>query len=119
VDGWYRWFLPEHRSFGDVVNRWPERLRPLVWRYGAVRAITLVVAARKHPALAAIRRDPGWRCLVLLSAMFGVRPKLVVLHFIDNDLRREGIRGLLDVGWRPVERWALRRSMVRARAGVV
>jgi hypothetical protein len=49
------------------------------------------VAARKHPALAAIRRDPGWRCLVLLSAMFGVRPKLVVLHFIDNDLRREGI----------------------------
>jgi hypothetical protein len=56
---------------------------------------------------------------VLLSAMFGVRPKLVVLHFIDNDLRREGIRGLLDVGWRPVERWALRRSMVRAQAGVV
>ncbi|HEY1521449.1 MAG TPA: glycosyltransferase [Solirubrobacteraceae bacterium] len=114
VDGWYRWFLPEHRSFGDVINRWPERLRPLVWRYGAVRAITLVVAGRKHDAVAAIRRDRGWRCLVLLSALLSSRPKLVVLHFIDNDLRRPGVHRLIDACWQPIERWALRRTMARA-----
>ncbi len=97
-----------------MVNRWPERLRPLVWRYGVVRAVTLVVAGRRHLAIVAIRRDPGWRSLVVLSALLHRKPKLVVLHFIDNDLRRPGVRGLLDDVWRPIERWALRRTMARA-----
>ena len=113
MDGWYRWFLPTHRSLGDVVNRWPKRVRPLVWRYGVVRAVTLVVAGRRHLAIVAIRRDPGWRSLVLFSALLHRKPKLVVLHFIDNDLRRPGARGLLDDVWRPIERSALRRTMAR------
>lgn len=114
VDGWYRWFLPEHRSFGDVVNRWPERLRPLVWRYGLVRAVTLVVAGRAHHAIVAIRRDAGWRSLLLLSTFVSRRPKLVVLHFIHHPVREEGLGGLVDRLWRPVERWCLRRAVLRA-----
>jgi glycosyltransferase involved in cell wall biosynthesis len=113
VDGWYRWFLPEHRSLGEVVNRWPKRLRPLVWRLGPVRALTLLVAGRNHCAIVTIRRDPGWRSLLLLSALCQRRPKLVVLHFIDHPLRRSGLRGRLDQLWRPLERWCLRRTLLR------
>lgn len=114
VDGWYRWFLPEHRSFGDVVNRWPERLRPLVWRYGAIRAITVVIAGRAHHAIVAIRRDAGWRSLLLLSALVHRSPKLVVLHFIHHPVRQRGLGGVVDRVWRPVERWCLRRTVLRA-----
>jgi hypothetical protein len=114
VAGWYSWFLRDIRPLGDFVGRWPRRLRPLSWRLGLVRALAMVLAGRRHRAVATIRRDRGWRCLVLLSALLDARPKLVVLHFIDNDLRRPGVRGLIDACWRPVERWALRRTMARA-----
>lgn len=97
-----------------MVNRWPERLRPLVWRYGALRAITLVVAGRRHRSIAVIRRDPGWRSVLLLSALVHRSPKLVVLHFIHHGLRQGGTGGLVDRLWRPVERWCLRRAVLRA-----
>jgi glycosyltransferase involved in cell wall biosynthesis len=113
VDGWYRWFLSEHRSLDEAVNRWPKRLRPLVWRLGPVRAATLLIAGRKHHAIATIRRDPGWRSLLLLSALCHRQPKLVVLHFIDQPLRRDGLRGEIDELWRPLERWCLRRTLLR------
>jgi glycosyltransferase involved in cell wall biosynthesis len=96
-----------------VVNRWPKRLRPLVWRLGPVRALTLLIAARKHHAIVTIRRDPGWRSLLLLSALWHRRPKLVVLHFIDHPLRRGGLKGQIDGLWSPLERWCLRRTLLR------
>jgi glycosyltransferase involved in cell wall biosynthesis len=114
VAGWYRWFLAEHRSLDDVVNRWPARLRPVVWRSGPVQALTLLVAGRHHPVIAVLRRDRGWRSLLLLSAMVHRHPKLVVFHFIDHPDRRRGIRGGMDRVWWPVERWALRRALLRA-----
>lgn len=112
--GWYSWFLRDIRPLGDFVGRWPKRLQRLSWQFGPVRALALLIAGRRHRAVATIRRDRGWRCLVLLSALLHRKPKLVVLHFIDNDLRRQGARGLIDACWRPVERWALRRTMARA-----
>lgn len=114
VDGWYRGFLPEHRSFDDVVDRWPERLRPLVWRYGKIRAVTLVVAGRAHHPIVVIRWDPGWRSLLLLSALVHREPKLVVLHFIDHPVRQRGFGSIVDRLWHPVERWCLRRTVLRA-----
>jgi glycosyltransferase involved in cell wall biosynthesis len=114
VDGWYRWYLPEHRSFGDVANRWPARLRPLIWRYGVVRAVTLVVGGRSHHAIVVIRRDAGWRSLLLLSALVHRSPKLVVLHFIHHPVRQRGFASLVDRLWAPVERWCLRRTVLRA-----
>ena len=76
--------------------------------------MALLIASRRHHAVGIIRRDRGWRSLLLLSALLLRRPKLVVLHFIDTPLRRTGMRGRIDAVWAPVERWALRRAMLRA-----
>ena len=113
VTGWYRLFLHEHRSVDSAVSRWPARMRPLVWRSGPLQTLTLLIAARQHPVIATIRRDPGWRSLLLLSALLHRSPKLVVLHFADYPDRPAGVGRLIDAAWRPVERWALRRAMLR------
>jgi glycosyltransferase involved in cell wall biosynthesis len=114
ADGWYSWLLPEPRSLAEVIEHWPLRVRKLIWRFGPFRALALRLAGRRYDVIATIRADAAWRSLLLLSALAPGSPKLVALQFIEHPPRPTGVGRLADVAWRPVERWAARRAVLRA-----
>jgi glycosyltransferase involved in cell wall biosynthesis len=114
ADGWYSWEVPSFRPLTDLIARWPQPVQALSWRVGPLRSGLLFAASLRYDLVAVIRADRGWRSLLLLRALLGRRPKLVVLHFIDHPLRREGLAGLIDRLWRPVDRWAVGRAVLRA-----
>jgi hypothetical protein len=114
ADGWYGWLIPGFRALSDLCARWPARVQGWTLRFGALRAVVLFAASVRYDAVAMIRTDRGWRSLLLLRALLGRRPKLVVLHFIDLPERPEGIGRLVDRVWRPLDRWATRRAVLGA-----
>jgi glycosyltransferase involved in cell wall biosynthesis len=111
ADGWFSWLIPSFRPFTDLVERWPGWLRALTWRSGPFRALLLLLAATRYDTLVVMPGSLGWRSVLLGRALFGRSRKLVVTQFIDLPARSDGIGGLLDTVWRPVQRWAIRRAM--------
>jgi glycosyltransferase involved in cell wall biosynthesis len=114
ADGWYSWEIPGFRPLTDLIARWPKPLQALSWRVGPLRSALLFAASLRYDLVAVIRADRGWRSLLLLRALLGRRRKLVVLHFIDHPLRGSGIAAVFDRLWRGVDRWAVRRAVLRA-----
>ena len=90
ADGWYAQLLPEVDGFQSGARGWR-------------RGVALFAASVRRPALLVTKNDPGWRALLLLRAVFGVRRKLVVAHWIEHPGGRA-----------PLERWAARRAVARA-----
>lgn len=111
ADGWYSWLIPTLRPLTDLLERWPPRVKALTWRSGPLRAALMLLASSRYDTLVVIRADLGWRSVLLGRALFGRRRKLVVLHFIDLPPRPDGLGGLVDRVWRPIERWAIRRAL--------
>lgn len=114
ADGWYSWLAPSFRALTELTSGWPEPLKAMLWRVGALRALVLFAAGNRYAATAVIRSDRGWRTLLLLRAALGRRRKLVVLQFNDHPPRTTGLGALLDRMWRPVDRWATRRALLAA-----
>jgi glycosyltransferase involved in cell wall biosynthesis len=76
-----------------------------------VRGVALLLSSFTHPLVAMYQAAPGWRVLLIGRALLGRRRKLVVLQLISHPARRR--RGRLRAR---VERWAIRRTMVRGQA---
>jgi glycosyltransferase involved in cell wall biosynthesis len=111
ADGWYGWVVEGFVPLTDLIERWPRRWRDAVGRTGALRGAVLFLFSIGYDRVVVIRNDPGWRSLLLLRAVFGRRHKLVAAHFIDHGPRRRWRGRLIDLAWRPVDRWATRRAL--------
>lgn len=109
ADGWYSSLIPGFQPVTGIIDGLPRSLRALVLRIGPFRALITLIAGSSYDLIAVTRTDPGWRSLLVLRALLGRRRKLVVLHFIDHPLA--GWWGQL---WRVVDRWAVRRAVLRA-----
>jgi len=114
ADGWYSWVIPSFCPLTDITERWPRCVQEWLGRLGPLRALILFLASARYDVLAVIRGDRGWRSLLLMRALLGRRRKLVVLHFIDHPVRAGGIGNRVDRAWRPIDRWATRRAVLRA-----
>ena len=112
ADGWYGWVVQGFVPLTDLIERWPRRWREAVGRTGALRGLVLFVYSVSFDTVVVIRTDPGWRSLLLLRAVFGRRRKLIALHFIDHARRRSGRGAVVDLAWRPIDRWATRRALL-------
>jgi hypothetical protein len=108
LDGWYQ----QHLEGVDAFEvRLAAPLRRAAARFGPLRATLLFAASVRRPAVAVVRVDRGWRSLLLLRALLGRERKLVVLQFIELAPPAEGPRRALELLWRRLERWALRRAL--------
>ncbi len=114
ADDVYPGFTPGFDQLSDVIGGWPGAVRRLVFRLGPLRALTLVWKGRSWDVIAVFRAGAGWRSLLLLQALLDRRHKLVVLHFIAHPPRARGLGAFADRVWAPLERWAIRRAVLRA-----
>jgi hypothetical protein len=89
-DGWYAQLLEGVEPVHSGATGWR-------------RGVALFAASVRAERLLVTRNDPGWRTLLLLRALLGRRPKLVVAHWIEHPGGRA-----------PLERWAARRAVARA-----
>ncbi len=101
ADGWYGELIAALPRPEDVVA---SPLRGRLPRRGPLRGLLLALLSVRAERVALIRHDPGWRALLGLRALFGMRRKLVALHFIEPRPVR-GLRGRID-------RWATRRALL-------
>lgn len=99
-DGWYAALVSS--LTGVDGTRWRRVPR------GPWRGLLLGLLSVRADRVFLIRHDPGWRALLAFRALFGVRRKLVALHFIEPRPVR-GWRGRLD-------RWATRRALLAGQA---
>jgi hypothetical protein len=110
----YGELIPSFSSLGQIVGRWPAWAGSVVGRVGPLRAIIFLLLGTRYDVLTVLREQRGWRSLLLLSAVMPSRRKLAVFHFIDHPPRSEGRGATVDRLWRPIERWAVRRGVLRA-----
>jgi glycosyltransferase involved in cell wall biosynthesis len=99
-DGWYAALVASLTGIDET--RWAFVPR------GPLRGVVLGLLSIRADRVFLIRHDPGWRALLALRALFGVRRKLVALHFIEPR-PVAGWRGRLD-------RWATRRAVLAGQA---
>jgi hypothetical protein len=99
-DGWYAALVPSLTGIDET--RWAFVPR------GPLRGLVLGLLSVRADRVFLIRHDPGWRALLAFRAVFGVRRKLVALHFIEPR-PVAGWRGRLD-------RWATRRALCAGQA---
>jgi len=114
ANGVYEPFISGFRQLSDAIESWPAPLRRLVLAVGPVRALILTAMSTRYAVVVVFRTGEGWRSLLLLRALLGRDRKLVVLHFIDHPARATGPGALVDRIWRPIDRWATRRALLRA-----
>ncbi len=98
----------------EIIDRWPTWLRRLLARVGPLRALALLIVGLRYEIVSVLREQRGWRSLLVFSALMPGPRKLVVVHFIDHPPRPEGSEAIVDRVWRPIERWAIRRAVLRA-----
>lgn len=108
VDGWYGPYL-DFPEFSELLRRAP-RLVTRAAGIGVLRGVLLFLVSLGRPAVVVVRLDPGWRSLLLLRALLGRQPKLVVLQFLLLPDRGR----LADRLWRRVDRWAVPRAVLTA-----
>ncbi len=109
VDGYYGPYL-DFDDFADVLRRAPAPVARIA-AIGPLRGVLLFLESLRRPAVVVVRVDPGWRALLLLRAVLGRRPKLVVLQFLLLPGPAHGWRRRADLLWRRVDRWAVPRAV--------
>ena len=70
-DGWYAELLPDVERFESPLGGWR-------------RGVALFARSLRADAVLVTRNDPGWRALLLLRAVLGLRRKLIVAHWIEH-----------------------------------